>query len=299
MDQPTIEHTATATASAWRLRFRVHPSADVFPMMSDEELAQLGKNIVARGGLTSSIVLWRAPGGQLVLLDGRNRLEALERIGAVWQADDSVKLPGGKVIRIVSVNETTTDPAAYVIAVNIRRRHLTKQQRADLIVMVVEAARNDTAKMARSFSPVSGERGGSTKDPALTIEIEEGAKCDVSERTIRRSRAKLQGKTPTRKPTTRRSETTIIPASPPPAAIAAASADLTAAMVRWNHDLQEWEERLRQVVPDMQYGEDMLPVAKEFRDALRQALETTLRFLDGLGGEGAAERTPAIARRTA
>jgi hypothetical protein len=35
--------------SKWRDTYKVHPAADVFPMMSDEKLAQLGEDIKAMG----------------------------------------------------------------------------------------------------------------------------------------------------------------------------------------------------------------------------------------------------------
>ena len=33
----------------WRDKYKVHPAADVFPMMSDEELAELGEDIKKNG----------------------------------------------------------------------------------------------------------------------------------------------------------------------------------------------------------------------------------------------------------
>jgi hypothetical protein len=33
----------------WRDQYKVHPAADVFPMMSDQELAELGEDIGANG----------------------------------------------------------------------------------------------------------------------------------------------------------------------------------------------------------------------------------------------------------
>src|SRR3954454_16667727 len=81
----------------WRNKIKVHPAADMFPMMSDAELDALAKEI-AEHGMHQGIVLWtrewansvikngwkadfeagKVPCG-LSLLDGRNRLAAIKR----------------------------------------------------------------------------------------------------------------------------------------------------------------------------------------------------------------------------
>ena len=61
-----------------------------------------------------------------MLLDGRNRLEAMERVGFELDPGDVDQLHDG-------------DPVAYIMSANIRRRHLTKQQQADLIVAADKA----------------------------------------------------------------------------------------------------------------------------------------------------------------
>jgi hypothetical protein len=72
---------------SWRDRIKVHPAAELFPMMSDAELGELGKNILEHG-LKQYLTLWTPETvGQFLdngrrnrfLLDGRNRLEAIER----------------------------------------------------------------------------------------------------------------------------------------------------------------------------------------------------------------------------
>ncbi len=50
LGDPDQVAAATVTArppSKWRSRYKVHPAADVFSMMSDDELAKLGENIRA------------------------------------------------------------------------------------------------------------------------------------------------------------------------------------------------------------------------------------------------------------
>jgi hypothetical protein len=213
-------------APAWRDVYRVHPAADVFPMLSEPELRELGEDIKANG-LVTPIVFWR-PGEtdneETVLLDGRNRLDAMELVGlptiapneylsgGAWAFDEGTwklkgakkgQMPGWRPVQYLSgkrrgitglfdggamVDRVTeaTDPVAYVIGANIRRRHLTKTQQAEMIAMAVTAG-NDRANVARSFSPKPGKRGGSTKDPIKATVVEEAKKLDISPRTARRA----------------------------------------------------------------------------------------------------------------
>src|SRR5215471_6537024 len=65
-------------ASSWRDTLPVHRAAELFPLMSPDELRALGEDIV-KNGLTSAIVLWQPdPKSPMYLLDGRNRLDAIE-----------------------------------------------------------------------------------------------------------------------------------------------------------------------------------------------------------------------------
>jgi hypothetical protein len=209
MTQPAVDRSSST--QDWRTRYPVHPCADVFPMLPDDELDALAADIKTHG-LKNPIVLWRDLGAgkgrrEYLLLDGRNRLEAFQRAGIAIPAEPTDDTP----LQFMTV---TGDPAAYVISANIRRRHLTKEQQAELIVRTVEAAqeleaaqaltteirdgaaKNDQAKVARSFNPTPGKRGGSTKDPVLHKSITEAKKHGISARTVKRARAKVQGKTP-------------------------------------------------------------------------------------------------------
>src|SRR5262249_52579845 len=111
--------------SKWREKYKVHPAADVFPMMSDEELAALGEDI-KKNGLASLPVRDYSSG---LLLDGRNRFEAMERAGLDFSG-----------VKFCTEADDEVDPVKFIISLNIHRRHLTKQQQADLIVAAHMAA---------------------------------------------------------------------------------------------------------------------------------------------------------------
>jgi hypothetical protein len=197
----------------WRDEYKVHPAADVFPMLPDEELDELAADIKANE-LLEPVEYWGGPVQSLVddddgeigeILDGRNRLEGCERAG---------EKPRFKAVY-------TDDPAAYVISKNIRRRHLTKQQQADLIVAAVRADADAKAAaelrehqeeiaaaelldedcVNRNRHGISrhvgekcktGRKADAVKAKAVTIAKEQG----VSKRTVERSLAKAEGKTP-------------------------------------------------------------------------------------------------------
>jgi ParB-like chromosome segregation protein Spo0J len=122
-----LDARGAATKKSWRDTIKIHPAANLFPMMSDEEIDALAADI-KKNGLTSPIVYWRDPKklDELLLLDGRNRLEAAQRAGYKIRIEDIA-------------DYTPIDPYAYVISANIHRRHLTAEQKDDLIVKVLAA----------------------------------------------------------------------------------------------------------------------------------------------------------------
>lgn len=105
----------------------VHPLADIFPMMSEEELADLAADIKANG-LLHPIV--RDADG--VLIDGRNRLQACSLAGVEPQF---VELNGH-------------DAAALIFSANLARRNLTKGQQAMAMAMIYP----EPAKLRRKGS---------------------------------------------------------------------------------------------------------------------------------------------------
>jgi hypothetical protein len=148
---------------SWRDIWKVHPAADLFPLLAPDELRALAKDI-KENDLKNPIIFWtdadypspdyrlRAGNEDLKwlenytwqVLDGRNRLAALELLGK------KIEPPTGCVddvdevrLRAVEHQEIKfrddADPYAYVISANIHRRHLTTAQKGELIEALLKA----------------------------------------------------------------------------------------------------------------------------------------------------------------
>jgi hypothetical protein len=177
----------------------VHPAADVFPLMPDEELIKLGEDIKDTG-LKHQIIL--SKDGSTVL-DGRNRLEAMQRAGVEIKPYIHLRHYGDG------------DEVTLIISSNICRRHLSKQEQADLIVVALKAGEKEKERAAAAVvadkyidrdgklvqrEPVSDERliqakGGRGKhSPLRQKAVAEGARFGIHESTIKRAIAKAEGK---------------------------------------------------------------------------------------------------------
>ena len=179
--------------SKWRDIYKVHPAADMAPMMEDEALVRLGDDIKANA-LKYDIVMWRDIDGQWWLIDGRNRLEAMERAG--------VPLDPSRTWHV-----TCGDPYSWVLTLNAYRRHQTKQELADLIVKL-ERGRAEAEKGCKvctvSAEPHKGGRGKvkPIKQRAIIIGKDHG----IGKRTMQTALAKAEGKEPVAKPKRRTNE---------------------------------------------------------------------------------------------
>jgi hypothetical protein len=169
-------------SSAWRSKFRVHPFADLFPMMSDAELAETGEDITVN--MLKLPIDARRHGDGWEVIDGRNRLEAMEHAG--------IDIDPFFHFNEVKLNDT--EVLAHVISANMRRRHLTPGQVADLAVKIAKLEIETGPR-----DPVSrGGRGKKSKLKAKAIEVSKAMPEEVrpSERTIKRAIAKAEGRKP-------------------------------------------------------------------------------------------------------
>jgi hypothetical protein len=157
---------------SWRDHIKVHPAADLFPLLKDTDpkaLQDLADDIKANGQQVA-IAFWQDAEGARWLLDGRNRLDAMELAGAgqlTGFCDNLVRLVWGG-----ATNKDRTesckhrihvhgDPYAYVLSANAHRRHLTAEKKVELIaaVLKVKPDQSDrtTAKMVKASPTTVGK----------------------------------------------------------------------------------------------------------------------------------------------
>jgi len=131
--------------------------------MSPVELKALAKNI-EENGLQVSIAIWKADDGQKYLLDGRNRLDALELDGSRMfdrRGRPSDAAPNNLVKEVSRVRND--NPYEYVVGANILRRHLTAEQKDDLLKRLIKAKpeisnRQHAKAVGRSHTHVAAVR---------------------------------------------------------------------------------------------------------------------------------------------
>jgi len=112
----------------------VHPAADVFPMLDDDELAELA-NDISENGLQQPVVVAQV-GEEWMLIDGRNRRAACKLV---------------RVEPAYTVLDGVADIGEHILSLNIYRRHMTKGQRAMAVARVLETStqtQRDAAKTA-------------------------------------------------------------------------------------------------------------------------------------------------------
>lgn len=106
-----------------------HPAADLFPMLTDTELAELADDIETNG-LHEPVWLYDDPELGRCVLDGRNRLAACQRV----DIDPATRTYDGD------------DPIGFSVSRNVHRRHLTAGQRAAVAVEALPLYEAEAAK---------------------------------------------------------------------------------------------------------------------------------------------------------
>jgi hypothetical protein len=124
----------------------IHELARTFPTMGMVELKELASGIHAQG-LLEPITIYQ---GQI--LDGRNRISAANMCGYAFKAADFVEL------------DPKIDPLAFVINKNIRRRHLTTEQKRDLLATLIKLGPTKSNRQIGAEAGVSHHTVGDVRE---------------------------------------------------------------------------------------------------------------------------------------
>jgi len=137
------------------MAFPHHPDADLFPMMSEAELAELADDIAANG-LYEAIKLDHA--GE-VLVDGRNREAACELAGIEPRY---VRLPADANL------------FAYIVSTNLRRRHLSAATRHEVVAEIARRNPDLSNRQIAKLADVSYQTVNNVLRAQVTSELSVG-----------------------------------------------------------------------------------------------------------------------------
>lgn len=137
-----------------------HSAASIFPLLDGAPLRELAADI-AEHGLREPIVLLDG-----AVLDGRNRLAACEAVG----------------VEPSFVDYAGDDPIAFVVSLNLRRRHLSESQRAMVATRI--ATLRDGMRSDRVGRPIGR--------PTPMTQTAAGELLSVGARSVRRARVVIE-----------------------------------------------------------------------------------------------------------
>lgn len=143
-----------------KLKREIHPAANIFPMMTEEEYQGL-KADIKEHGQREYITEWCGK-----IIDGRNRLRACEELGI---EPDICEL------------DADQDPYAYVISHNLHRRHLTESQRSMVAGRLAALKEGRPKKESKETPPIGGV---SVADAAALL--------NVGERSVARAKKVIE-----------------------------------------------------------------------------------------------------------
>jgi hypothetical protein len=175
------------TVTGWRSTLPIHPAAELFPRMPSDELKALSEDIKAHGQQQPIAIIEKArrrPDGTLhvkdpplqEVLDGISRLDAMEAAGLKIIGKDGLL---AEQIQRTVVDTDEIDPVAFVISVNVHRRHLTAEQKRELIAKLIKATPEKSDRQIAETVKASPTTVG-------TVRAEMEAKGDVSKLDTRR-----------------------------------------------------------------------------------------------------------------
>jgi hypothetical protein len=145
-------------------RYAIHPLAKLMPHMTAEEYNAL-KTDIEQHGQREVIYLYEGK-----VIDGVHRLRACRELGFKPLVSDLV----------------VKDPLAWVVSLNMKRRHLTVQQRAKLAVKLLPRLQQEAKERQREGGRA---KGSATRRQAGKATAHAAKMVGVSTRSVERAKA--------------------------------------------------------------------------------------------------------------
>jgi hypothetical protein len=149
----------TPEPTKWRDVLPIHPAAEAFPRMTESDFRMLVEDIKEHGLNVPVALLQNSRDGSTLLLDGISRLDALESIGVqlvrkgrLIESYDHDR----KRFQIAAILfDTECDPSAVVLSLNAHRRHLTLEQKREIIGKLLKASPEKSDRQLARITGVS------------------------------------------------------------------------------------------------------------------------------------------------
>lgn len=211
------------------ITYKIHPAAELFPLMTGDELKELAADIKKNGQIVPVV---RDKDG--LIMDGRNRLNACKI------AD---RAP-------VFFTYTGNDPVGFIVSANIRRRHLTPAQKQELLIKVIalnpEKSDRQIAKTAGVDHKTVGTARKKGEDMGKIPHVAKRTDTKGRKRFVAPSKPKPKSVALAEAVTAKnKAKAAVNPAAPPKLDPSAkALADSTAALANFLYAVDHWVPKL-------------------------------------------------------
>ena len=189
-DQPTSKTPLEQLASRWRAIYKVHPTAALFPPLKPEPLRELASHIKAHG-LSDKVRLWTDSEGNIWVIDGLNRLDALDMIGITPDSSTWADY-------IEMLDCEAEEIPHLIVGWNIQRRHLKEKEKVQLAVTALKAG-EEFDRLYKGPRSVLRSADGKVRGSEKSIVGKVAAIAKVDRKTARKHLADM-GETAQRKP---------------------------------------------------------------------------------------------------
>jgi hypothetical protein len=192
------QELAERAQASWRNTLAIHPACAMFGPLLPDELRALGEDII-KNGLRLPIALWTDGRSPAVLVDGRNRLDAIELVTGSEAVVGASSIMAGEDFlacdRVITLDKSV-DPWVYVVSVNLRRRHLNSEERAELIATIIARSPQKSDRQIAKEIGVDHKTVGAARAKGEDV----GRIPHVSTRTDTKGRNQPTRKTTTKPP---------------------------------------------------------------------------------------------------